>query len=134
LKSQRLRGPNQQSKQWECDMLLKEGDKLLVAHRRLFEKDETRFFVGRVEACESGIVKATGHSYLRDAMRGQLVEKADERTKIFSLSSGTLMVYQLPGSVALDSLKFIAGEGQLWLTDGKDLTMNLAEHAHGGRV
>jgi hypothetical protein len=77
-------------------MLLKEGDKILVAHRRLFEKDEVRFFVGRVEVCESGIVKATGHSYLRDALRGQLVEKADERTKILSLSSGTLVVYQLP--------------------------------------
>ena len=30
---------------WEFDMLLKEGDKILVAHRRLFEKDEVRFFV-----------------------------------------------------------------------------------------
>jgi hypothetical protein len=115
-------------------MLLKEGDKILVAHRRLFERDEARFFVGRVEACEVGIVKATGHSYLRDAMRGQLVEKADERTKFFSLSSGTLMVYQLPDSLALDNVKFIAGEGQSWLVDGKDFTMNLAEHTHGGRV
>jgi len=34
-------------------MLLKEGDKILVAHRRLFEKDAVRFLVGRAEAWES---------------------------------------------------------------------------------
>ena len=43
-------------------MVLKEGDNILVAHRRLFEKDEVRFFVGRVDAYEAGIVKAPGHS------------------------------------------------------------------------
>jgi hypothetical protein len=35
-------------------MLLKEGDKIRVTHRRLFEKDEVRLFVGQVEACETG--------------------------------------------------------------------------------
>jgi hypothetical protein len=115
-------------------MLLKEGDKILVTHRRLFEKDEVRFFIGRVQAYDAGVVKATGHSYLRDTMGGRVVEKADERTKILSLSSGTLIVYQLPDSVALDALKFVAGEARLSLTDGKGYTLNLAEHAHGGRI
>jgi hypothetical protein len=45
-------------------MMLKEGDKILIAHRRLFEKDDVRFFVGRVDAYEA----ATGHSYVRDIM------------------------------------------------------------------
>jgi hypothetical protein len=67
-------------------------------------------------------------------MGGQTVEKADERTKILSLSSGTLIVYQLPASLALDSVRFIAEDSRLSLTDGKGFMMNLAEHAHGGRV
>jgi hypothetical protein len=37
-------------------MLLKVGDKILVAHRRLYDKDEERFFVGRIEAYEAGVV------------------------------------------------------------------------------
>ncbi len=100
-------------------MLLKEGDKVLVAQWRLFEKDEVRFFVGRIDAYEAGIVKTTGHSYVRDMMGGRLIEKAEERTKILSLSSGTLLVYQLPGDVVIESLKFVVTNGQLSLTDGK---------------
>jgi hypothetical protein len=89
-------------------MILKEGDKLLVAHRRLFEGDECRFFVGRVDAYEDGVVKATGRTFVRVVTGGRVIEKPEERTKILSLSSGTLMVYQLPESVPLEALKFKA--------------------------
>jgi hypothetical protein len=61
-------------------------------------------------------------------------EKADERSKILALSSGTLLVYQLPDGVALDGLKFEIKDGSLSLTDGMEFTMNLAEHTHGGLV
>jgi len=115
-------------------MLLKEGDTIFVAHRRLFEKDEARFFVGRVDAYEGGIVKVTGRSYVRDVMRGRMIEKEEQRTKILSLASGTLLVYQLPKVVVLDALKFVDDEGRISLTDGKDFTMNLTEHTHGGRA
>lgn len=115
-------------------MLLNEGDTVFVAHRRLFEKDEVRFFVGRVDAYEAGIVKVTGRSYVRDVMRGQMIEKEEQRTKILSLSSGTLLVYQLPQAVVLDALQFVDNEGRISLTDGRDFTMNLAEHTHGGRA
>src|SRR5439155_18235180 len=109
-------------------------DKILVAHRRLFESDEVRFFVGQVEDYEAGVVKAKGHSYVRDPIAGLVIEKADERTKILALSSGTLLVYQLPDAVALDGLRFAIVESRLMLTDGRGFTMNLAEHTHLGRV
>jgi hypothetical protein len=115
-------------------MLLRGGEKILVAHRRLFEKDEVRFFVGRVDAYEAGVVKSTGHTYVRDAAGGRVIEKAEERTKILSLASGTLLVYQLPDDVALEALKFVAAEGRVTLTDGKEFMMNLAEHTRDGRV
>ena len=115
-------------------MLLNEGDKILVSHRRLFEKDSVRFFIGRVEAYEAGLVKATGHSYVRDPLWGQVIEKAEQRTKLLSLSSGTLIVYQLPKALNLDALKFVATESRVCLTDGKDFTMNLTEATHEGQV
>ncbi len=115
-------------------MVLKEGDKILVAHRRLFENDQVRFFIGRVAVYEGGIVKATGHSYVHDAVGGRVIEKAEERTKILSLTSGTLLVYQLPDTVAFDALKFVSAEGRISLTDGMGFTMNLAEHTYSGRV
>jgi hypothetical protein len=115
-------------------MVLKQGDKILVAHRRLFEKDEVRFFIGQVDVYEGGVVKATGNSYVRDAMGGRVIEKPEERTKILSLSSGTLLVYQLPDALALDALKFVTMEGRVSLTDGKGFTMNLTEHPHAGQM
>jgi hypothetical protein len=115
-------------------MILAEGDKILVAHRRLFERDETRFFVGVVNGYDGGVVKATGHSYVRDMLSGQMVEKADARTKILSLASGTLIVYELPSSVALDALRFVIDGGRMTITDGGKYAMNLGEFTHDGHV
>jgi hypothetical protein len=114
--------------------MLKQGDIILVAHRRLFETDHARFFVGHVDAYEGGVVKVTGRSFVRDVLNGQVLGKAERRTKILSLSSGTLIIYQLPQGTSLDALKFEdAGDG-LSLTDGKTFTMNLSEHVHSGRL
>jgi hypothetical protein len=114
-------------------MVLKEGDKVLVAHRRLFARDESRFFLGRVDAYEAGIVKVTGHSYVRDMFTGDMHEKAELRTKLLSLSSGTLMVYLLPEPVILEDLRFVIDGRRLLLTDAKDFTMNLAEFVPRGQ-
>jgi hypothetical protein len=111
-------------------MLLKEGDKVLVAHRRLFPHDEPRFFLGTVDAYQAGVVKVTGHSFIRDLFTG-IVEKRDIRTKLISLSSGTVMVYQLPDHVLLDSMEFRYEDGWLLLSDGRDFAMNLAERTIG---
>lgn len=115
-------------------MILAEGDSLLIAHRRLFDKDDSRFFVGKVVAYDSGLVKVQGHSFVRDVISGRVIEKAEPRTKIFSLTSGTLIVYQLPASACLESFVLVADEGRLRATDRKSFTMNLADHAQGGRL
>lgn len=109
-------------------MLLKPGDKVLVAHRRLFERDETRLFVGRVDAFEAGLAKVTGQSYARDVISGGMVGKPEKRTKILSLVSGSLIVYQLPEGIQLERLRFEAPEGRAVLTDGAEFQMDLAEH------
>jgi hypothetical protein len=115
-------------------VLLNEGDKVLVAHRRLFAGDTMRFFVGRVDAYENGLIKVTGETYVRDPMQGGVSEKAEKRTKILSLSSGTLIVYQLPSDVRLESLNFLSAENHLVLSDGESFVMNLTETMHGGRI
>ena len=115
-------------------MLLSAGEKIFVAHRRLFEKDTVRFFVGRADAFDAGIVRATGHSYVRDNISGAMLEKADERTKLFSVVSGTLLFYVLPEDVELSDLQFVDNEGRLMLHDGKHFRMNLSDSVRGGIV
>jgi len=114
--------------------MLNEGDKVLVVHRRLFRGDAAHYLVGRVDAYEAGLVKVTGHSYVRDPYTGRMIEKTEPRTKILALNSGTLIVYQLPSATALETLAFSWVEGRLSASDGQGFTMNLGEVAHGGKV
>ena len=115
-------------------MLLSSNENILVAHRRLFEKDGARFFVGRVDAYDAGIVRATGRTYVRDNMSGAMLEKAESRTKLFSVTSGTLIVYVLPPQVALGELQFVDDDGRLSLRDGKGFNMNLSDSVRGGQM
>jgi hypothetical protein len=113
-------------------MILKEGDKVLVAHRRLYPTDASRFFVGQVDAYDSGLMRVTGHSYVRNVTTGRLIEKSQARTKVLSLSSGTLIVYLLPNDTAFESMRFDWTDSGLTVTDGKQFSMNLGEYTHAG--
>jgi len=57
--------------------MLIEGDKVLVVHRRLFRGDVAHYLVGQVDAYEAGLVKVTGHSYVRDPITGRMIEKTE---------------------------------------------------------
>lgn len=114
--------------------MLKQGDKLMIAHRRLFQGDSARYFIGQVDAFEGGLAKVTGHSYVRDLISGRMLEKTEVRTKILSFSSGTLIVYQLPDSTSLETITFTWSESRLTVSDGQGFEMNLGEVTHSGKA
>ena len=45
-------------------MILEVGSKLLVVHRRLFENDKSRYFIGKVEHCEDAVARVSGHTWV----------------------------------------------------------------------
>jgi hypothetical protein len=62
---------------------------------------------------------------------GNMKKKSDLRTKIMSIVSGTLIVYQLPVIVLLDSVIFnLDQDGGLVLTDGEGFSMDMSEATH----
>lgn len=110
-------------------MILQEGDKLLVVHRRLFEGDKARYFIGIVDGYEHGITKVTGYTWVREQFGGNFTRKGDLKTKIFSIASGTLIIYLLPQEVDLNALQLEHfKDGREILTDGSKFKMDLAEH------
>ena len=116
-------------------MILESGVKVLVTHRRLFEGDHTRTFIGTVEGYENGIARVSGYTWIRDGYQGDYRRKADKRTKIFALSSGTVIFYQLPGTVDIERLTIETKLTNVFAVEG-DFRMDLTEgvlHA-GGRV
>lgn len=48
--------------------MLEQGEKLLIVHRRLFDKDTPRFFIGEVEAFETGLAKVKGYTFVKDLL------------------------------------------------------------------
>lgn len=108
-------------------MMLLPGDKILIAHRRLFEADEPRFFIGTVDSYEDGMVRISGQSFVRDRPSGRIQPKEEPSTKIVSLASGCLLAYVLPQAADLSSVKFTQEAGKLVAADGKSFSMNLTE-------
>jgi hypothetical protein len=109
-------------------MILSVGSKVLIVHRRLFESDHPRYFVGQVDGYESGIAKVTGYTWVYDPMDGKLDMKGDSRTKILSLVSGGLICYELPTEMRIESLVFKYDGKSLTLTDSKKFKMDLSEN------
>lgn len=107
--------------------MVKPGDKLLIAHRRLFEEDQPRFFVGRVVAYEHGVAKVAGHAWVRERVRAEFGRKSDERIKFVPLTSGSIMAYELPGTVDLARLVMRATRLGLVLTDDAGFSMDLTD-------
>ncbi|MDA1162965.1 MAG: hypothetical protein O3B13_07675 [Planctomycetota bacterium] len=110
--------------------LLEPGARVLVVHRRLFERDDNRLFVGEVEAMNDGVFRTTGYTFVRDTLGGTIRRKSDPRTKLLSLTSGTLIVYVLPAELDLSRVEIQCEETEVWLTDGNDFSMNLSEWTH----
>ncbi len=108
---------------------LEPGNKVLVVHRRLFEKDRPRFFLGVVEAFNeaNGLIKISGRS-TGLAKAGGLATKKEKVTKVVSLTSGTLIVYQLETGTDTESAAIrITREGGVHLMAGDKLLLDLSE-------
>lgn len=108
-------------------MILERGIRILIAHRRLFAGDHMRFFTGVVEGYEDGLARITGHTWLRNSYSGTFQCKKDTRTKIVSLTSGTLIVYQLPSTVDMKTLHVEMDDADVFLVDDGGFRMDLTE-------
>ena len=114
-------------------MLLQQGDKIFVAHRRLFPQDQPRFFAGTVEDYELGVAKVRGHSWVREPVKGEMHCKTDPRTKLIALASGTCLIYQLPAELDLDDLRIHQAPAHaLLLTDGGTFRMDITDRVPTG--
>ena len=111
-------------------MILKQGDRVLIVHRRLFEGDSGRFFLGAIDAYEDGIARVTGYTFVREQLAGRMLRKDDRRTKIVSIVSGSLIVYLLPEHLVVEDMHIALRDSRLSLTDGRQFDMNLSEHAY----
>lgn len=108
-------------------MILKKGEKIHVIHRRNFEKEARRHFVGVVEAYEGGVARVTGYVYTVDRTKYNFVRRPELRTRIVSLVGGDLFVNVIPASVDLDKVVYKQENKAVRVTDGSDWFLDLSE-------
>jgi hypothetical protein len=108
-------------------MILRSGEKIHVIHRRLYDKDQHRHFIGSVEAYEGGIARVVGHVYTVDTVKFQYIRRAEVRTRIISIVSGDLLVNIIPPSVELDKITYRQEKKGVRVTDGSDWFLDLSE-------
>lgn len=108
-------------------MILKPGEKVHVIHRRYFEKETRRHFVGIVEGYQDGVARVTGYVFGLDRVKFTFVKRPELRTRIISLSSGDVLVNVIPDSVNVEAIDYKMVKKNLRVTDGSEWYIDLSE-------
>lgn len=109
-------------------MLLLKGEKIHVVHRRLFDHDIRKHFIGEVEDYENGIVRVVGHVWVIEDVKENIFRKKPEpRTRIISLSSGEVFVNVLPPQIELENIRYEGAGHNVRVTDGSGWFLDIKE-------
>ena len=114
--------------------MLTAGNKVLISHRRLFQNDDPRYFLGEVIEYDAGIVKLGGFSFVWDMTGGRYIKKPQPRVKLVSLSAGTVFAYQLPDETEVGTAEFVTQVGSTKLVDNSGLEIDMAEWPSQGEI
>jgi hypothetical protein len=110
-------------------MILQKGEKVHVIHRRRYEKDPHRHFVGVVDAYENGLARVTGHIFTVDTTKFAFFRRPELRTRIISLTSGDVLMNVLPPAVDLAKIVYKQEKKSVRVTDGSQWHMEISEFA-----
>ncbi len=108
-------------------MILKKGEKIHVIHRRYFEKEARRHFVGTVEYYEAGVARVSGYVYTVDRAKYVFIRRPEKRIRIISLMSGDALVNVLPASVEVEKVVYKLEGKAVRVTDGSGWYLDLSE-------
>ena len=110
-------------------MILKPGEKIHVIHRRYFENESRRHFVGTVECYENGLARVGGYVFGLDRVKFTFVKRPELRTRVVALASGDVLVNIIPDHVKLEDVVYKVHNKDLRVTDGSDWYLDLSEVA-----
>ena len=108
-------------------MILQQGEKLHIIHRRYFEKEPRRHFIGAVDIYDAGLARVTGNVWVVDTVKFAFIKRPEKRIRIISLVSGDLLVNIIPPSVDLEKIYYHQEKKGVRVTDGTDWYLDLSE-------
>ena len=109
------------------DSILAPGEKIHVIHRRRFDQEPHRHFVGVVNDYREGVLRMTGHVYAVDTMTYQFIRRPEQRTRVVSVVSGEVIVNVIPVSVDLSKITYRQEGSAVRVSDGSDWHLDISE-------
>jgi hypothetical protein len=106
--------------------VLKVGERVFVAGRRIFDGDIRRHFVGQVEASTDSIIRVVGYSFIQTA-NDVFEKKPEKRTRIFPLSEGIYIINVIPQETLLQNVTYTVINDRLFITDGHTFKYDVEE-------
>jgi hypothetical protein len=107
--------------------ILNPGEKIHVIHRRHFEHEPHRHFVGLVNEYAEGVLRMTGHVFAVDSATFQFVRRPEIRTRVVSVVSGEVIINVLPSTVDLAKVVYRLEGASVRVTDGSDWHLDISE-------
>lgn len=109
-------------------MVLREGEKVLVLTRRLFDGDVRRHFVGEVTAATEHLIRVEGYAFICDLNSGKYTKMPEKRSRIFSIVDSGIIVYVLAETANLEQVRYAVGANRrLIVTDGEAVNLDITE-------
>jgi len=109
------------------DSILAPGEKIHVIHRRRFDQEPHRHFVGVVNDYREGVLRMTGHVYAVDTTTYQFIRRPEQRTRVVSVVSGEVIVNVIPASVDLSKITYRQEGSAVRVSDGSDWHLDISE-------
>lgn len=110
-------------------MILQKGEKIHVVHRRQFEREPHRHFVGVVDFYDHGLARATGYIFTVDSVKFVFYRREELRTRIISLYSGDVLINVIPPSVDLKKIVYKQEKKSVRVTDESGWHMDISDFA-----
>ena len=107
-------------------MILDIGVKVHIIERRYSAEDLRRHFIGEVIRCGENTIRVKGHAWVFDSMKGEFVQKPEERDRVIQLVE-RVIVNVIPPRVNLSELKYVATKRGLVVTDGQEFSLDISE-------
>jgi hypothetical protein len=107
--------------------ILSPGEKVHLIHRRHFDHEPHRHFVGTVDAFADGLLRVTGHVYAVDPISFEFRRREELRTRVVSAASGEVIINVLPATVDLNAVRYRQEPGALRVTDGSAWHLDISE-------
>ena len=108
-------------------MILKEGEKIHLIDKKLFEGDIRRHFLGVVEKADDFNFRVKGYAFVLDTSKNEFVKHPELRTRIFSFICNGQVINVLPENIDIAKLVYMNMNGHLNLTDDSGFKLDINE-------